>query len=296
MSNNAVWGANVEELHATAGAFAAAAQQLITVAGRTTLALQSDLTWNGPDGERMRARWRDESLPAMATVAGRLREAGLHLVREAEQQLAVSTDGVAGSGSAVAGAAPSAAGGTAGASGSTASAAPVDWEERLGSIRDVLVALPGQAMLGRVLSELPRGGDDWLELSGAISRAEKGLSGFASVGMTGLDVYSTVADAHGLVSAVENGDVASGIEHGVPLAFKAMGPQVDMTLGTAWSAGTMIGGAINDSMEGTRYGDIVRDMSEGAFDENGAWGMLQVPGILGMAAYEYLTEDRPPTP
>lgn len=295
MSNNAVWGADVEELHATAGAFAAAAQQLITVAGRTTLALQSDLTWNGPDGERMRARWREKLLPAVATVAGRLREAGLHLVREAEQQLAVSADGAGGSGSAVADAAPSAAGGAAGASGSTASAAPVDWEERLSSIRDVLVALPGQAMLGRVLSELPRHGDDWLELGDAISRAEK-VGGLASVGMAGLDVYSTVADAHGLVSAVEDGDVASGIEHGVPLAFKAMGPQVDMTLGTAWSAGTIVGGAINDSMEGTRYGDIVRDMSEGAFDENGAWGMLQVPGILGMAAYEYLTEDRPPTP
>lgn len=294
MSNNAVWGADVEELHATAGAFAAAAQQLITVAGRTTLALQSNLTWNGPDGERMRASWRDESLPAMATVAGQLREAGLHLVREAEQQLAVSTDGAAGSGGTTGPAVPSGAGSAAGASGSAA--APTDWAARLAGIRDVLVALPGQAMLGRVLSELPRGGDDWLEISGAIARAENGLTGFERVGMTGLDVYATVADAHGLVSAVEDGDVAGAIEHGVPLAFKAMGPEVDMTLGTAWSAGTMAGGAIYDSMQGTRYGDIVRDMSEGAFEENGAWGMLQVPGILGMSAYEYFTEDRPPTP
>ncbi|MGF2949403.1 hypothetical protein [Microbacterium alcoholitolerans] len=293
MSNNALWGADVEQLHATAVTFAAAAQQLIIVAGRTTLALQSDLTWNGPDGERLRARWRDEALPAVATVAGQLREAGLHLVREADQQLAVSTDGVVGSAGPAG--APPAAGAPHGASRSAAATAPADWATRLEGIRDVLVALPGQAMLGRVLSELPRGGDDWLELSGAISRAEK-IGGFASIGMAGLDVYSTVVDADGLVAAIEDGDVAGGIEHGVPLAFKAMGPQVDMTLGTAWSAGTMIGGAINDSMEGTRYGDIVRDMSEGAFDENGAWGMLQVPGILGMAAYEYLTEDRPPAP
>lgn len=47
-------------------------------------------------------------------------------------------------------------------------------------------------------------------------------------------------------------------------------------------------------MQGTRYGDIVKDMATGAFEENGAAGMLQVPGILGFAAWEYFTEDPPP--
>lgn len=290
MSNNAVWGADVEQLHATAGAFATAAQQLTAVAARTSLALESRLTWNGPDGERMRSRWRDEAVPSVAVVAGRLRDAGLHLVREAEQQLAASTDGA----SATAGPASVASGSP---SARTSGAdAPVDWSERLGKIRDILIALPGQAMLGRVLSELPRNGDDWLELPGAIARAEKAGGAFERIGMAGLGVLSTVTDADGLVTALEDGDVAGAIEHGIPLAFTAMGPEVDMTLGTAWSAGTIAGGAISDAMEGTRYGDIVRDMSEIAFEENGAWGMLQVPGILGMAGYEYLTEDRPPTP
>ncbi|MDT0157727.1 hypothetical protein Q9R19_08835 [Microbacterium sp. ARD32] len=294
MSNN-VWGADVEELHATASACAEGAHQLITVAGRTTIALETRLTWCGPDGERMRSHWRDQALPGIVTVAGQLRQAGLQLVREADQQLATSTDGV--SATPATGGAPVANGTPVGSPPASAPpASRADWEGRLNKVRDVLTALPGQAMLGRVLAELPRHGDDWLEIGGAIARAEKASPGFERIGLGALDVVGTVADAHGLVSAIEDRDVAGAIEHGVPLAFKAMGPEVDMTLGTAWSAGTMVGTQINDSMQGTRYGDIVRDMSEIAFQEHGAAGMLRVPGILGFAAYEYFTEDPPATP
>lgn len=293
MSNNAVWGADVEQLHATATAFAAGAQQLTAAAARTSMALDSRFTWNGPDGERMRAHWRDEAVPAIARVAGSLREAGLQLVREAEQQLATSSVGASGFAVSPPGGAAS---GTASGAAASAGSTPTDWTARLEKARDILVALPSQAMLGRVLSELPLHGDDWLNAPDAIARAEHAGSRFEHLGLKGLGALSTASDAKGLWDAARDQDVGGAIEHGMPFVFKAMGPVADKTLGTAWGVGYEIGTVASDAMQGTRYGDIVQDMSDDAFREHGALGMLQVPGILGFAAYEYFTEDPPQTP
>lgn len=282
MSTTAFSGADVDQLHAMASACAGAAQQLMIVARRTTLALCTQLTWNGSDADAMRASWQEEEIPAIAAVAGSLRDAGLHLVREAQEQLATSAVGASAGGADAGAISPAAKGAAAGSS-------SPDLRERLEKLRDALIGLPSVAMLGRILSEVP----DLNGLPAAIARAEAAGSAFEKYGMKGLGLYSTIKSADGLVTAIENKDVAGVVENGVPLVFTAFGPVTDATLGTAWSAGSAIGTVTYDEMQGTRYGDIVQNMTDDAFTEHGAWGMLQVPGILGFAAYEYLTEDPP---
>lgn len=289
MTTTSFSGADVDQLMATAAACTHGAETLVGVANRTTLALCVHLTWHGPDADAMRAQWREETLPAIVSVATRVREAGLHLVREAQQQLDTSAAGTG----AAAGAATSAPVGAGAGSAGTVGAEPRDLAAELADLRDALLEVPGQLMNLRILAELSAAGGTAGDLAAAVARAESMGSAFERLGLDVLGAYSTATGIHDTVAAARAGDVAGAIENGAPLVFTAMGPGYDATLGTAWTVGSAVGTVLYEGMQGTRYGDIVQSMTEGAFESNGAWGMVQVPGLLGFAAYEYLTEDAP---
>src|SRR5699024_8623169 len=91
--NTSFHGSDVDALHAMAARCAESAEQIIGLYLRTTAALHTRLAWFGPDAVAMRSRWDEQVATGMLHVAGVLREAGLHLAREAEEQLAASTDG-----------------------------------------------------------------------------------------------------------------------------------------------------------------------------------------------------------
>ena len=239
----------------------------------------------------------------MLQVAGALREAGLHLAREAEEQLAASTDGGALSRPSAApsgGAAP-------GAGGAAGGAVPVDWAGRVRAVRDVLMQLPTVGMLARMAKEFPadllRGAlDNPRAVDAALDATVAGGSTFERAGLAGLGVAGTVIDASQLVTAVRDGDLSGGLDSAVSLGIEAavqrgaLGSFGGLAVGAAWGVGSAIGDAAYAGMQGTRYGDIVEEMAAGAFEENGAAGIAQVPGILGFAAWEYFTEDPPAAP
>jgi len=284
-------GADVEALRDMATQCAAAAQQLAGIGARTTVILERSLTWHGADAARMRGTWHDEMIPAIDTVAGRLREAGLQLVREAEQQLTASTDGGMPGPSAAASTAAAASDPSPSAGGDTSKPDDAGLKEQLTRLRDVLMQLPTQGMLGRVLAELPHHADLG-DVAGALTKVESQASRFEVLGTKTLGTIGTLMNANDLATAIENGDTAGVIEHGIPAMFTALGPEVDGTLGVAWAGGWAVGTEAYDAMQGTRYGDIVQSMTDDAFEQHGALGMLQVPGILGLSAWEYFTEDR----
>lgn len=292
-------GSDVDALHGMATRCAAAAQQIIDLYLRTTATLHTRLAWFGPDAMAMRTRWDEQVATGMLQVAGALREAGLQLAKEAEQQLAASTDGgtlsrpvsAPGSGGAASG-------------GASADAEAVDWAGRVRAVRDVLMQLPGVGMLARMAKEFPAdlfpsAANDMRTANGAYAATMAKASGLERVGLEGLGVAGTVMDAHGLVTAVQDGDLTDGVQSGVSLgitgatAWGALGAATGAAVGVSWGVGSAIGDAAYEGMQGTRYGDIVEEMARGAFEENGAAGMAQIPGILGFAAWEYFTEDRP---
>lgn len=292
-------GSDVDALHGMATRCAAAAQQIIDLYLRTTATLHTRLAWFGPDAMAMRTRWDEQVATGMLQVAGALREAGLQLAKEAEQQLAASTDGgtlsrpvsAPGSGGAASG-------------GASADAEAVDWAGRVRAVRDVLMQLPGVGMLARMAKEFPAdlfpsAANDMRTANGAYAATMAKASGLERVGLEGLGVAGTVMDAHGLVTAVQDGDLTDGVQSGVSLgitgatAWGALGAATGAAAGVSWGVGSAIGDAAYEGMQGTRYGDIVEEMARGAFEENGAAGMAQIPGILGFAAWEYFTEDRP---
>lgn len=292
-------GSDVDALHGMATRCADAAQQIIDLYLRTTATLHTRLAWFGPDAIAMRTRWDEQAGTGMLQVAGALREAGLLLAKEAEEQLAASTDGGALSRPQ---AAPS--GGGAASGGAPAGAEAVDWTGRVRAVRDALMQLPGAGMLARMAKEFPAdlfpsAANDLRTVDAAHAATVAKASGLERVGLNGLGVVGTVLDADQLVTAVEEGDLTDGVQSGVSLGITAavergvLGAGRGAAAGVAWGVGSAIGDAAYEGMQGTRYGDIVEEMARGAFEENGAAGMAQIPGILGFAAWEYFTEDRP---
>lgn len=300
------FGSDVAALHAMASRCAQSAEQIIDLYLRTTATLCTRLGWFGPDADAMRTRWQEEVGAGMLTVAGALREAGLRLSREAEQQLAASTDGGASPGSA---ASPSGRGGRGGgpAGGAAGPSAPTStsWAERVRAVRDGLMQLPTVGMLARMAKEfpadlLPSAANDPRSVDATYAATLARASDFERRGLRALGAVGTVLDADRLVTAVEEGDLTAGVQSGTALGITALeglgviGAGAAASVGVSWGVGSAIGGVAYEEMQGTRYGDIVKDMATGAFEENGAAGMLQVPGILGFAAWEYFTEDPPP--
>ena len=299
-------GSDVDALHGMATRCADAAQQIIDLYLRTTATLHTRLAWFGPDAMALRTQWDEQVATGMLHVAGALREAGLQLAKQAEEQLAASTDGgtlsrpisAPGSGGAASGSGGAASGGA------PAGAEAGDWAGRVRAVRDVLMQLPGAGMLARMAKEFPAdlfpsAANDMRTANGAYAATLAKASGLERVGLEGLGVAGTVMDAHGLVTAVQDGDLTDGVQSGVSLgitgatAWGALGAATGAAAGVSWGVGSAIGDAAYEGMQGTRYGDIVEEMARGAFEENGAAGMAQVPGILGFAAWEYFTEDRP---
>lgn len=299
-------GSDVDALHGMATRCAEGAQQIIGLYLRTTAALHTRLAWFGPDAMAMRTRWDEQVATAMLQVAGALREAGLQLAREAEEQLSASTDGGALSRppASPSGGGASGADGSAGGSAGAGGAAPVDRAERVRAVRDVLMQLPTVGMLARMAKEFPAdlfpsAANDLRTVDAAYAATLAKASGFARAGLDGLGVAGAVLDADQLVTAVREGDLTDGVQSAVSLGITAavergvLGAGRGGAVGVAWGVGSAIGDAAYEGMQGTRYGDIVEEMAAGAFEENGAAGILQVPGILGFAAWEYFTEDPP---
>lgn len=291
-------GSDVDALQAMASRCVAGAQQIIDLYLRSTASLCTRLGWFGPDAEKMRTRWVDEVGTGMLAVAAQLREAGLQLAREATEQLAASTDGGASPGSATS---PAGGGAPAGANG----AGRADLADRVRAVRDALLQLPTIGMLARMAREfpadlLPSAANDLRTVDAAYAATLAKASGFERWGLRALGTVGTVLDANSLVTAVEEGDLTTGVQSGTSLGITALeglgviGAGTAAAVGVSWGVGSVIGDAAYEGMQGTRYGDIVEEMAAGAFEENGAAGILQVPGILGFAAWEYVTEDPPP--
>ena len=294
-------GSDVDALHGMATRCADAAQQIIDLYLRTTAALHTRLAWFGPDAMAMRSQWDERVATGMLQVAGALREAGLQLAKEAEEQLAASTDGgtLSRPSTSPSGAGASGAAGSAGTEG-----APADWARRVVAVRDILMKLPTVGMLVRMAKQFPSdlfpsAANDLRTADAAYASTLTKASGLERVGLDGLGVAGTVLDAQQFVTAVEEGDLTDGVQSGVSLGITAavergvLGAARGGVAGVAWGVGSAIGDAAYEGMQGTRYGDIYEEMVRGALDDYGNAGAAQIPGLIGFAAWEYFTEDRP---
>ncbi|CAM3786071.1 hypothetical protein OCAE111667_26070 [Occultella aeris] len=291
-------GGDVDALIATAKAYAAGAEQLRTIGVRITVGLCHTMIWNGPDALAARTAWEQEGAPALMRVSRALIDAGLELVEQAEDQLRAS--GADAAGSRHAGVGARAAGGTAAgaAAGGAEGQAPSrfgDLRTNLERLRSFAMSLPELALQARTLRVF---GDMAHNLATAeIARdfIDAGVTNAERVGLAGLSGLGTFLDAHGLVTGIEEGDATAIVQNGTSLGITAAAPWIGSAVsggvGAAWGIGSVAGGLIYDGIQGTRYNEILTDMTDEAFKENGVLGIAQVPGLLAFAAWEALTED-----
>ncbi|MBN8883757.1 MAG: hypothetical protein J0H73_15770 [Salana multivorans] len=291
-------GADVEALRLLADEMLTHSEVCLRVALRTTAAL-ADLSWRGPDADRARAAWASTHEPHLRETSRLVAGAARHVIDQAREQEDASSVGTGGpppagpapTGSSSTGPAPA---GSAPAGGATGPG--TGWRGML----DRAMALAGTTAtshdLARTIGILVEEGIDLG--AGGFASAEAALDAASpalrQVGRLA-SALGVAADAHGLLRGIEQGDYSQIVGSGGGLAIAgagALGMGASGPVGVAWGLGHEAGTAIYDGMQGTTYGDIVRDMSDEAFRENGAWGMAQVPGILGFAAWERWVSGR----
>jgi hypothetical protein len=279
-------GSDVESLLALAEHLTLHAE-LVLVIGEAVRRDTAALRWHGPDAERARAHWAEVEAVVLRPTARAVLGAAESVLQQADRQLAASAPdaGVT---------APDAA-----APPSVAHAAPGGpgpgtgdgLRERLATLRAVATQAPEVATMATARAAWTNGLD-----VGTYPTAARVLdegSAITRVGGRVLTGAGAVGDGVDVVQGVRDGDaarVASGAGGLAIAAAGAAGARLAGPAGVAWTAGGLLGDAANRGMEGSRYGEIVRDMSEGAFAENGAWGIAQVPGILGLAGWERARE------
>lgn len=285
-------GSDVHALYAQAVRCAEAGRHLAAVCARTTAALCTELVWRGPDAEAMRARWQSEAAPAIDAVAAALREAGLHLVREAERQLAASTDGAGAP--ATGGVRPVADSGAGGP----------DVRDALETLRGVLTALPQAGMLLRMAREFPAdlfpsAANDLRLTNAAYASTLAGSSAFERGGLKVVGGAGAALDGWRLYEAWRQDDLTGVVQNGTSLGIAglglvpAIGASVSGAAGVAWAGGTMVGTVIYNGMQGTGYGDRFEQRAAAGFDRFGAWGMLGTPYYLAAAGWDSLVGDAP---
>lgn len=259
----------------------------IALCGRRTLDALTELRWNGPDADRARQRWAHLWLAAIRPTSTALAEAAGAAREHARQQRdASSGQGAVGAGPT--GATPAAA--------TTAGTGAIDAPDRsdaaatMRRIRDLLLNGPEIATVITAARTWVNGVDPATyglasDVLGDAGRLTRGGGAF----VTGASV---VLDGADLVEAVRDGDAAAAVIPGTGLgltAAAAAGVGWAGPVGAAWGVGTVVGGAINDGIEGTTYGDHLRARNDAAFDTLGVGGLLIVPGNLAVAAWDTLT-------
>ncbi|TDE91478.1 hypothetical protein EXU48_15070 [Occultella glacieicola] len=295
-------GGDVDALIATARAYAAGAEQIRTICVRITVGLCHTMIWNGPDALAARTAWEHEWSPALMRASGALVDAGLELVGQAEDQLRASGADTAGSGSGAGVAGATTAAGVSGAAGpgdgDAGTAVPGrfgDLRTNLERLRSFAMSLPELALQARALRTFGAVANNLATADVAREFVEAGLTGAERVGLDGLSVVGTVLDADGFVTGIEERDVTAIVQNGTSLGITAAAPWIGSAVsggvGVAWGVGSLAGDMIYDGIQGTRYNEILTEMTDGAFRDNGALGIAQVPGLLAFAAWEALTED-----
>lgn len=298
-----ITGADVDALLASALALATTADLLELVDLRTYDGLAA-LAWDGPDARRMREEWDREHAVTLHLGAEALRAAADRLVREADEQEAASavTGSEAGSTVPTSGTGPGS-----GAPGTAPGSPPSRWDhlrERLADAARTTVEAGTEAI--RQVSAL---GDavDSAGLAGLRVRAAQALAdGGLLARVTELSIGPVTDRALGAVGAV--GVVVSGYDTGVALRegdwWGVTDGSVSTVLGSAamtgnpaaiaaagaWTGGAIIGGQINEAMEGTSYGGHFERRMEAAFDTVGAAGMLWTPVALAQAGIDSAVE------
>lgn len=290
--SDAFHGADVAALRTQAVALHEAAQLLVTCARRTGQGLET-LTWHGRDADRARAAWQTEHVPALLTSAERLTDAALRLLDEADQQETASAAGGAGSSPAAA----------AGAAGATATAPPgggtwADLRARVDGAHDVVSDALGR--LGHVTTvadgaamaaAVGRWGNVDAAASYRVLDQAFGIMQDAQIGpavggvLQGAAALGVASDAYGAWRAHGEGDLHGTVDNGVSAVLGAGGfvPGLGLgsaALGVSWQAGTYVGTAANEAMQGTDFHARFSDRMDAAFDLGGAWGMLNTPGAL----------------
>lgn len=249
--------------------------ELVLVVGEAVRRDLVALGWRGPDADRARAHWADLESRVLRPNAQAVLAAAESVLAQADRQLAASAADAAV-------ATPSA---SAPAPGGDA------LRERLSTLRTVAVQAPEVATMATARAAWTNGLD-----VGTYPTAARVLdegSALTRVGGRVLTGAGVVGDGVDVVQGVREGDAARVVDGGGGLGITALGAagvRLAGPAGVAWTAGGLIGDAAHRGMEGSRYGEIVRDMSESAFRENGAWGIAQVPGILGLAGWERARE------
>lgn len=264
-------GADVDGLRAASRQLADGAQELLATSVRITGRLVG-LQWNGPDASRTRVSWESEYVPTLLRASAALNAAALSLADEADDQAATSGD---------------IAGGTSPATGD-------DLRQRLEFQRDILVQLPDAARLGQVLAGSRDLGADLLKFDEAWRSAAASGSALGQVAGGVLNGLSLGVSAHGVYTGVQEGDAHKVFSNSIPLittvgvATGAITASTGAAITVPAALGGLAGSEINQAMEGTRYGDRVRQRLEASFDVMGPAGMIMAPAALATSALDML--------
>ncbi len=281
-------GADPDALDRLADELAHTAERIALI-GRHHATALDDVRWSGPDADRARAHWAYLSVTVVRPASDALAHAALHAGAQADEQRRVSESPAPAASSA---AAPSStATGPAGSAASTADGV-VDRAVSLDRVAAILQETPELATMATAARAWENGLDQ--ATYGLASDVLGDASRITRHGGALLSGIGVATDVHDVVRAASDGDAAGVVVPGVGLGIAGAGLAGASSagpVGAAWGIGTAVGGAAHDAMQGTRYGDIVESMTDEAFRENGAWGITQVPGILGLAAYERIRES-----
>ncbi|UZN04540.1 hypothetical protein [Cellulomonas sp. S1-8] len=271
-------GADPGALRAQALSLHEAAQTLTTCAQRTGAALDA-LAWQGADAARTRDAWRTGHARTLLTCAVAMQEAARRLLDEADTQEAASGGA-----------------GTAGAGDSA-----IAWDgvraflDRAHDVTSTALDRIGAVATTADAHLLAQAAGRWENVaSGASLRTlDHGLSVMqeAHIGpavggvLQGAAALGVASDAYGAYRAHGAGDLHGTVDGGVSAVLGAGGfvpglAVASTALGVSWDAGTAIGTAANDAMQGTDFHDRFTERMDAAFDVGGAWGVLNTPGAL----------------